>query len=67
MAYNYVSLEQALGRIQQVSRCVAPENEAGVLNYIQFVAIEALTEAKQPITPYTEVGSPFPPCPMCPP
>jgi hypothetical protein len=64
-AETYFSLPDALKRIHKVSHKVAAENQAAVLDYIQFIAIEALKEANQPVTPYGEVGSPPPKCPQC--
>lgn len=64
--YVHVSVSEAIARIHKVSKNVKPENIQGVLDYIQFVALEALTEAKAHVTPYT-VGSPPPKCPTCPP
>lgn len=65
--YTHVSLSESISRIHKVSKNAKPSDVPGVLNYIQFIAIEALTEAGAPITPYGHVGSPPPPCPGCPP
>lgn len=59
-------LAETMDRIHKVSKDVKPDNLAAVLNYIQFIANDALVAAGVTPTPYT-VGSPPPPCPGCPP